>query len=308
MLHETLTSLSPQCQRWVSMPFLGGLGRQLSWVFRAMEQAYQWPGTAQLPLLAPHRARFCPEELYMATNWNIHSFWWLDTCFPFCRCYCHFLRYGETQQPFLGIDCPANWISRLQSSKPKARVQERVHHIDIPGVSKFPSAFAVPVVGRSFPVAWAERGWTRDIFCSCFLKTLPIPLQFRVAVLEPSDFFPLQDCSPWTEFPPQLLPYNEGEPDLHAEGYSSSWNAGWGCCSLRERLSCTWAPLSRDISRGDSTGEWDPDPLNFLTWGIPSSHFSTNLLLLHRVSESPFGIFRDWKSSLVLNFLLKINK
>lgn len=54
--------------------------------------------------------------------------------FLFVEYYCHFLKYGETQQPFLGTYCPANQISRLQSSKPKARVQECVYHINIPGV------------------------------------------------------------------------------------------------------------------------------------------------------------------------------
>lgn len=234
----------------------GGLGSQLSWVLRAMEQGYQWSGTAQLPLLAPHRARFCPEKLHMATNWNLHLFWWLDTCFPFCRCYCHFLRYGETQQPFQGG--PANWISRLQSSKPKARVQEYVHHIHIPGVSKFPSAFAVPVVGRSFPVAWAERGWKRGIFCTCFLKRLPIPLPSVLLCWGPVICF-LAQCSrlafarlqplDWISTLAAALqrmetrsPHGRLQPFLKPR------------VRVRERLSCTSAPLSRDISRDDFTG------------------------------------------------------
>lgn len=85
---ETLlkhSQLSPSARGGVSMAILGAWEAKLSRVLRAMEQSYQCPGTAQLPFLAPHPARFCPEELHMATNWNLHLFWWVDDCFPFCR-------------------------------------------------------------------------------------------------------------------------------------------------------------------------------------------------------------------------------
>lgn len=130
----------------------GGLGSQLSRVLRAVEQGYPCPDTAELPFLAP------PEPGFVLKNctWpqiEIYIYFgdWIPA-FLFAEYYCHFLRYGETQQPFLGTYCPANRISRLQSSKPKARVQECGHHMNVPGVSKFSSAFALSEVG-SFPVA-----------------------------------------------------------------------------------------------------------------------------------------------------------
>lgn len=135
-------------------------------------------------------------------------------------------------------------------------MQECGHHINISGVSKFSSAFAVSEVG-SFPVAWAERGWMRDIFCTCFLKALPIPLLCVLPCWGPVICFLAgtgKIAALGLNLHPSCSPVMNGN-QISTEGYSPSWNAGWGCCSRRKSHSCTWAPLCRDIS-----GHWDTEP------------------------------------------------
>lgn len=133
MLPETLPAFHPVsevgfCPSW-------GLGKpiELSAQSCATGLSMSWHSSAASPC----------STLSQVLSWRaaqqpqIQICFYFDDWIPaflFVEYYCHFLKYGETQQPFLGTYCPANQISRLQSSKPKARVQECVYHINIPGV------------------------------------------------------------------------------------------------------------------------------------------------------------------------------
>lgn len=150
MLPETLTASHPSARGESPWPSWG-LGKPT-------EQSAQSHGIidvlAQLSCLSLLHTE--PAFVLKSCTWpqiEIHIYFgdWIPA-FLFAEYYCHFLRHGKTQQPFLGTCCAANLISRLQSSNPKAREQECGHHINIPGVSKFSSAFAVSGIG-SFPVA-----------------------------------------------------------------------------------------------------------------------------------------------------------
>lgn len=78
----------------------------------------------------------------------------------------------------------------------------------------------------------------------------------------------------------------------------------WRSCSH------IWVPVFRDI-----TGGWFYNitrqglSLRFLTWDIPNNHLLFKMLAFIPLSIwEPNQNISDWKGSLVLNFLLKINK
>lgn len=160
-----------------------------------------------------------------------------------------------------------------------------------------------------------EAEWEMFFFY-LFLKGTSHPSPVCVAVLGPSDLFPCtvlqagvcRIAALGLSFHPSCCPTTDGNqistwkvtalPETQGEGAA----LGGKGTPVPEHL-CPETFLGVILQDNETLTLWA-----FWPGTSPTSHFSKNLLLLHWVSESPFGIFREWKSSLFLNFLLKINK